>query len=167
MKSATSGYIIDSPSIAKPYERGVVGVSPYFNTRAILVEKENYLLELCRYVVLNPVRANLVERPEHWKWSSYGGTVDKMARMSLDTRNKTRPYRHPEILIAPTRLEDRSYSFGSRHQLVPRGTRKERIPTSLIHCSATPENRQTVIGDRIVETHEGGHVSVPERRLGR
>ena len=28
--------------------------------KSILVEKENYLLELCRYVVLNPVRANMV-----------------------------------------------------------------------------------------------------------
>lgn len=29
--------------------------------KSILVEKENYLLELCRYVVLNRVRANMVE----------------------------------------------------------------------------------------------------------
>lgn len=43
--------------------------------KSILVEKENYLLELCRYVVLNPVRANMVEKPEEWKWSSYGATV--------------------------------------------------------------------------------------------
>jgi putative transposase len=43
--------------------------------RAILVDKDNYLLELCRYVVLNPVRAKLVELPEHWKWSSYAATV--------------------------------------------------------------------------------------------
>jgi len=39
--------------------------------KAILVDKENYLLELCRYVVLNPVRAGLVELPEHWQWGSY------------------------------------------------------------------------------------------------
>lgn len=43
--------------------------------KSILVEKENYLLELCRYVVLNPVRANMVEKPEEWKWSSYGATA--------------------------------------------------------------------------------------------
>lgn len=39
--------------------------------KSILVEKENYLLELCRYVVLNPVRANIVQNPDDWKWSSY------------------------------------------------------------------------------------------------
>ena len=43
--------------------------------KAILVEKESHLLELCRYVVLNPVRAGIVERPEDWKWSSYLATA--------------------------------------------------------------------------------------------
>ena len=43
--------------------------------KAILVEKEAHLLELCRYVVLNPVRAGLVKRPEQWKGSSYRATA--------------------------------------------------------------------------------------------
>lgn len=43
--------------------------------KSILVDRENYLLELCRYVVLNSVRANMVEKPEEWKWSSYGATA--------------------------------------------------------------------------------------------
>jgi putative transposase len=43
--------------------------------KAILVNKDNYLLELCRYVVLNPVRARLVELPERGKWSSYAATA--------------------------------------------------------------------------------------------
>ena len=43
--------------------------------KAILVDKENYLLELCRYVVLNPVRARRVETPEQWTWSSYRATA--------------------------------------------------------------------------------------------
>lgn len=43
--------------------------------KAILVDKESYLLELCRYVVLNPVRAKVVKRPEDWPWSSYRFTA--------------------------------------------------------------------------------------------
>lgn len=39
--------------------------------KAILVEKESHLLELRRYVVLNPVRAAMVEWPEQYRWSSY------------------------------------------------------------------------------------------------
>lgn len=42
---------------------------------AILVEKESHLLELCRYVVLNPVRAKIVTHPRLWAWSSYRGTA--------------------------------------------------------------------------------------------
>ena len=39
--------------------------------KSILVQKEAYLLELSRYVVLNPVRAGMVKQPEGWVWSSY------------------------------------------------------------------------------------------------
>jgi REP element-mobilizing transposase RayT len=42
---------------------------------AILVDRDSHLLELCRYVVLNPVRAGLVERPADWRWSSYQATA--------------------------------------------------------------------------------------------
>ncbi len=41
---------------------------------AILVDRESYLLGLCRYVVLNPVRAKLVTHPREWRWSSYRAT---------------------------------------------------------------------------------------------
>ncbi|MCL5022647.1 MAG: transposase [Nitrospirae bacterium] len=43
--------------------------------KAILIQKESHLLEVCRYVVLNPVRARAVTRPEEWQWSSYRGTA--------------------------------------------------------------------------------------------
>ncbi|MCU7927932.1 MAG: transposase [Candidatus Thiodiazotropha sp. (ex Dulcina madagascariensis)] len=39
--------------------------------KGILVDKDAYLLELSRYVVLNPVRAGMVDSPEQWQWSSY------------------------------------------------------------------------------------------------
>jgi REP element-mobilizing transposase RayT len=43
--------------------------------KAMLVERESYLLELCRYVVLNPVRAKMVKSPGRYKWSSYRATA--------------------------------------------------------------------------------------------
>jgi putative transposase len=43
--------------------------------RAILVEKESYLLELCRYIVLNPIRVKGHGRTGTWKWSSYRSTA--------------------------------------------------------------------------------------------
>jgi REP element-mobilizing transposase RayT len=39
--------------------------------RSIVVEKDLYLLELSRYIHLNPVRAGMVKRPEAYRWSSY------------------------------------------------------------------------------------------------
>ena len=42
--------------------------------KAILVERDSYLLELARYVVLNPLRAKMVKRLESWPWSSYLAT---------------------------------------------------------------------------------------------
>lgn len=43
--------------------------------KALVVEKDSYLKELCRYVVLNPVRARMVKHPQNWKWSSYRATA--------------------------------------------------------------------------------------------
>ncbi len=45
--------------------------------KSILVEKDAYLLELVRYIHLNPVKAGLTKDPLNWTWSSlrtYAGT---------------------------------------------------------------------------------------------
>ncbi|MFZ5761136.1 MAG: transposase [Thermodesulfobacteriota bacterium] len=47
--------------------------------KALLVEKNGHLLELCRYIVLNPVRAGLVAEPSVWPWSSYLATAGLVA----------------------------------------------------------------------------------------
>jgi hypothetical protein len=39
-----------------------------------LIQKESHYLEVCRYVVLNPVRAKAVKHPREWPWSSYRAT---------------------------------------------------------------------------------------------
>ena len=43
--------------------------------KAILVERDAYLLELSRYIVLNPVRAKMVQTAKDWPWSSYCATA--------------------------------------------------------------------------------------------
>ena len=55
--------------------------------KAILVEKESHLLELSRYVVLNPVRAAMVKQPGEHQWNSYLailGTQEKPEWLSTD-----------------------------------------------------------------------------------
>lgn len=55
--------------------------------KAILVDKESYLLELARYIVLNPVRATMVRSARDWPWSSYcatAGFVDVPKWLTVD-----------------------------------------------------------------------------------
>jgi len=54
--------------------------------KSFLIEKETYLREVLRYVVLNPVRAQMVARPEQYVWSSYRSTAGlESAEPWLDT----------------------------------------------------------------------------------
>lgn len=43
--------------------------------KSILVQRDSYLLEVARYVVLNPVRAGICRYPEEYTWSSYRATA--------------------------------------------------------------------------------------------
>jgi hypothetical protein len=43
--------------------------------KAILVDKDSHLLELCRYIALNPIRAHACEKAEQCPWSSYKATA--------------------------------------------------------------------------------------------
>jgi len=47
--------------------------------KAILVEKDTHLLELSRYVVLNPVQAGMTDTAGDWPWSSYRAVMGKSA----------------------------------------------------------------------------------------
>jgi putative transposase len=55
--------------------------------KAILVDADSYLLELSRYVVLNPVRAGMVKTAGDWPWSSHRamlGEVEAPAWLATD-----------------------------------------------------------------------------------
>jgi len=52
-----------------------------------LVADDRYLLELARYLPLNPVRSGLCDAPGDWPWSSYAATVGLRERpVFLDSR---------------------------------------------------------------------------------
>ena len=44
---------------------------------AVLLENEGDVARTARYILRNPVRARLCERPGDWSWSSYGATVGR------------------------------------------------------------------------------------------
>ncbi len=55
--------------------------------KALIVEKDNYLLELCRYLLLNPVRAGIVKDPGDYRWSSYKAIIGKVKCPEFLTTN--------------------------------------------------------------------------------
>ncbi len=85
--------------LSRVMQRVSSGYTQYFNRRhrlvghlfqgrykAILCDKDSYLLELSRYLHLNPVRAKLVNDPAEYPWSSYRGYVrESQGQKWLDT----------------------------------------------------------------------------------
>jgi putative transposase len=43
--------------------------------KSVLVDEEFYGIEVSRYIALNPVKANLCQRPEDWRWSSFRARI--------------------------------------------------------------------------------------------
>ena len=86
-------------ALSRVMQRLSSGYTQYFNRRhrlaghlfqgrykAILCDKDSYLLELSRYLHLNPVRAKVVNDPAEYPWSSYGGYVrESQGKKWLDT----------------------------------------------------------------------------------
>ena len=66
---------------AKQFNRVHRRVGHLFQGRykAILVDRDSYLVELSRYIHLNPVRAGIVERAEQYRWSSAQAYVGRRA----------------------------------------------------------------------------------------
>ena len=76
-------------SYTQSFNRGHGRTGHLFQGRygAILVGKENYFLELSRYIVLNLVRARVVRSAVDWKWSSYrttAGSTDNESFLTTD-----------------------------------------------------------------------------------
>ena len=75
--SLSKGMKILNGSYTQHFNRQHQRVGHVFQGRfkAILVQKDSYLLELARYIVLNPVRAEMIRHPKEWSWSSYRATA--------------------------------------------------------------------------------------------
>ena len=94
MQSFTLSY---AKAINKRYQR--VGSLFQGRFQAIHVDQEDYLLHLTRYIHLNPVCANIVEKAEDWEFSSYQEYID-LRQGSLPKIDGTRCLR----LATPTQF---------------------------------------------------------------
>ena len=90
---------------------------------AQVVQDEAYLVNVCRYIVLNPVRAGIVDAPEHWRWSSYRAMIGMSATPRFLDCDRV-----PEIL-AP---DDRSAGAAQFRARVLAADAEARLPTGAI-----------------------------------
>ncbi len=72
---------------ARGFNRRHQRSGPVFQGRykAIVCEQKSYLLELTRYIHLNPVRAGFVRRPGKWPWSGHSEYLGKTRRGLIDS----------------------------------------------------------------------------------
>jgi putative transposase len=62
----------------------------------IEVDKDSYILQLCRYIHLNPVLAGIVERPEDWDFSDYREWIGQAKSNSIDKEFISRYFPTPK-----------------------------------------------------------------------
>ena len=110
--------------------------------KASLVDTENYFLMVMRYIELNPVRANMVEMPDQYRWSSYCHNVGTKTisfivehpiyrGLGKDSESRQRAYRH----LFESSLSEKSVKQITQAWLsgTPLGSEKfcERVETQL------------------------------------
>ena len=79
--------------------------------KSCLVQGENYLLQLYRYIELNPLRAGMVQQPSDYVWSSY--SINALGKSSeLCTH-------HPLYLALGSDLKERQANYRDlfKHQV--------------------------------------------------
>jgi len=62
------------------WRHGLEGHAFFRRFHSVLVESEAYLVDLTRYILLNPVRAGLCRTPGDWRWSSYRAMTGQEAK---------------------------------------------------------------------------------------
>jgi putative transposase len=78
-----------------------------------LIEKDDHLLTVIRYVERNPLRAKLVKSIENWKFSSYYNRQKKLTKFCLSTWPVTEPVDYKSFIQTPltaSELESARYS---------------------------------------------------------
>ena len=126
-----------------------------------VVERDDYLLTLSRYVVMNPVRAGLVEHPDAWAWSSYRATVGLTPRQEfLSVSSTLRLFGDEEERVLQERFADFVLARPEDAVAVDRLRSNERILGSRefkawIRGSTSPQTDQSGLAPAIISATGG------------
>ena len=74
--------------------------------KAQIVEASVYLVRLCRYVLLNPVRASLCSHPKEWRWNSFKALAHRTPCDWVDVESLLRRIDDSNIEAVRARLID-------------------------------------------------------------
>ena len=101
--------------------------------QAILCQRESHLLELIRYLHLNPVRAGLCGMPQEYAWSSHSDYVGRLPRPWIAAGEVLSlfSFRQPRAHAAYERFVAEGMGQGYRPDLHPGGRRRTRITRAL------------------------------------
>jgi REP-associated tyrosine transposase len=70
---------------------------------SVIVETDGHMLEIVRYLPLNPVRARICSRPGDWRWSSFRATIGLVPKPAFLTLDRVLGYFGAEERIARRR----------------------------------------------------------------
>ena len=114
-----------------------------------IVDHDEYLLALSRYIALNPVRAGIVDEPTDWRWSSYAATiglkplhpalmVSDVLRQFGDEDVETLQSRYATFVASPLTHPCTDERIRSRERILGSSAFKLSIKGLLSKCSDLP-----------------------------
>ena len=68
--------------------------------KALIVDKDSYLLEVSRYIHLNPCKAGIIDSPEAYRWSSMRDFLSRKSHDWLDKESILRSFRSPKAYLS-------------------------------------------------------------------
>lgn len=125
--------------------------------KAIMVDRDAYLLELVRYIHLNPVRANLVRQPQTYAWSGHRTYLGQEALPWLTTdwvlsqfgARRAASRKHYEAFMHEGRSEGRRDEFHRGGDNDQRVLGDDRFAEQMLNKSSIPAKRITL--DKLIK----------------
>lgn len=122
-----------------------------------IVTSDNYMMELVRYILMNPVRAGLVEHPGSWPWNCYGEFLSAVPVQGMINRDLTLSLFSGDVHLAEAAFAeyieaacDKAFPWEAVREFLDGKTEKCVIRNSLSNIFSNPERQRN---DQIAEAY--------------